>query len=152
MEKNPTKWRCPKCIWCDKCSEYIDDPENVQCYRCLKAYHGKCKPKSTLNSIKKWLCNRCQVKPGSNKNSPHGAKLNEVESNLSDDTEMEDEPVIVPAKSNVNAKKKKAEAGEISMWVKRLEHERLQVAENLIEDLIGRRNLRPQLSGKEEFG
>lgn len=65
---------------------------------------------------------------------------------------MEDEPVIVPAKSNVSAKKKKAEAGEISMWVKRLEHERLQVAENLIEDLIGRRNLRPQLSGKEEFG
>lgn len=33
---NRQKWRCPRCITCAKCSEYIHDPGNVQCIICGK--------------------------------------------------------------------------------------------------------------------
>lgn len=43
--RNSAKWRCPKCVVCEKCKGFIDDPENVQCVKCDRAYHGRCRPK-----------------------------------------------------------------------------------------------------------
>lgn len=72
---------------------------------------------------------------------------------------MEDQPeaddvtpfAIIPKKDVPNSKKKKTLDSEVSMWVQRLEHDRLHLADFLIEDLIERRKLRSELSELERY-
>ncbi|ETN83267.1 zinc finger, C2H2 type, partial [Necator americanus] len=37
-------WLCPKCVLCAACNLMIDDPSNVECATCLRAWHGACMP------------------------------------------------------------------------------------------------------------
>lgn len=62
FEKNLKKWRCPRCISCIKCDEYIYEPENLQCLKCGKVFCKKCRPKnSTVPNFpyNNWYCNCC---------------------------------------------------------------------------------------------
>ncbi|KAK6026287.1 hypothetical protein OSTOST_07770, partial [Ostertagia ostertagi] len=53
------KWLCPKCIRCSACQLMIDDPTNVECVNCLRAWHGACKPANSAELDRLWFCNIC---------------------------------------------------------------------------------------------
>lgn len=62
FEKNLKKWRCPRCISCSKCDEYIYEPENLQCLKCGRVFCRKCRPKNGSVPIfpyNNWCCNLC---------------------------------------------------------------------------------------------
>ncbi|KAK5985042.1 hypothetical protein GCK32_008476 [Trichostrongylus colubriformis] len=52
-------WLCPKCIRCSTCQLMIDDPTNVECANCLRAWHGACKPTNCAEMDRQWFCNTC---------------------------------------------------------------------------------------------
>ncbi|CAJ0606820.1 unnamed protein product [Cylicocyclus nassatus] len=51
-------WLCPRCILCAKCYLMIDDPSNVECTTCLRAWHGACKTGGKYVE-KRWYCRHC---------------------------------------------------------------------------------------------
>ncbi|WKX97521.1 hypothetical protein Q1695_013296 [Nippostrongylus brasiliensis] len=53
------QWLCPKCIRCEACHEMVDDPANVECVSCLKAWHGACKPTGSTTADRQWSCDKC---------------------------------------------------------------------------------------------
>lgn len=62
FKNNIKKWRCPRCISCAKCDEYIYEPENLQCLKCGRVICLKCRPKNGFIPIfpyNNWYCNMC---------------------------------------------------------------------------------------------
>uniref|UniRef100_A0A0N5AV01 PHD-type domain-containing protein n=1 Tax=Syphacia muris TaxID=451379 RepID=A0A0N5AV01_9BILA len=61
-----TDWQCPMCVLCSKCSTFVYDAGNVQCFCCDRTYHGECIPgKSNSNRSLKdsWYCPECKAEP-----------------------------------------------------------------------------------------
>ncbi|KAL6734868.1 hypothetical protein Aduo_005362 [Ancylostoma duodenale] len=57
-------WLCPKCILCAACNLMIDDPSNVECTTCLRAWHGACMPAHGKVVDRRWYCRQCASAPG----------------------------------------------------------------------------------------
>ncbi|EPB70349.1 WD domain, G-beta repeat protein, partial [Ancylostoma ceylanicum] len=57
-------WLCPKCILCAACNLMIDDPSNVECTTCLRAWHGACMPAHGKVVDRRWYCKQCANAPG----------------------------------------------------------------------------------------
>ncbi|RCN45592.1 hypothetical protein ANCCAN_08427, partial [Ancylostoma caninum] len=57
-------WLCPKCILCAACNLMIDDPSNVECTTCLRAWHGACMPAHGKVMDRRWYCKQCANAPG----------------------------------------------------------------------------------------
>lgn len=63
-EKRSFTWLCPMCVYCCTCNQLINDPENVQCFACDRAFHGACRPASGIflnpkDAVSQWLCPQC---------------------------------------------------------------------------------------------
>ncbi|KAK6738877.1 hypothetical protein RB195_020771 [Necator americanus] len=52
-------WLCPKCVLCAACNLMIDDPSNVECATCLRAWHGACMPTNGKIVDRLWYCKQC---------------------------------------------------------------------------------------------
>ncbi|KAL3994412.1 MOZ/SAS family protein [Acanthocheilonema viteae] len=64
-EKRFYTWLCPTCTYCYNCNDFIYDPENVQCFACDAAFHGKCRPSSGAwvnpkDPLSSWFCAECK--------------------------------------------------------------------------------------------
>ncbi|KAK6056067.1 MOZ/SAS family protein [Cooperia oncophora] len=43
----------------EACQLMIDDPTNVECVNCLRAWHGACKPAHSAEVERQWFCSQC---------------------------------------------------------------------------------------------
>uniref|UniRef100_A0A0N4UZB0 Histone acetyltransferase n=1 Tax=Enterobius vermicularis TaxID=51028 RepID=A0A0N4UZB0_ENTVE len=67
FRKRSVDWQCPMCVLCTKCSGYVYDAENVQCFFCDRSYHGRCRPDDCSGVCSSptgpWYCPDCKVEP-----------------------------------------------------------------------------------------